>query len=513
METPTETGITEKQFCTLAKKHTVIPLCLENVVSDSINPLQAFGSLLENNHDAFLLESVEGEEKVAQFSFIGLGALLTFTAYGNQITVKNTVAKTTSTYRADATPLDELKKLLKRFTLYPAPHLPRFKGGFVGFVSYEMARYFEPTAFTAINRDTALKQPDAYCIFPHYLVSFNHRTQKMQMHAFVIVDKTLNRRTLQALYRKEMSGLKKLNQRINKKRLPQLSLNTKCRPLKVRSNFTKQSFAKAVRKAQEYIREGDIIQVVLSQQLKADFKGNPFAVYRYLRFLNPSPYMYFLKFGKLTIIGASPEMLVRVDAKNVTTCPIAGTRRRGKDDAEELTLRKELLADEKERAEHIMLVDLARNDLGRIASKGSVRVSRLMDIEKFSHVMHIVSEVEGTLLPDKDMFSAFQSCFPAGTVSGAPKIRAMQIIEELEKQTRGIYAGSIGYFSFAEELDTCITIRTIVLNGQTATIQAGAGIVADSIPEREYEETLNKAQAQLQALTLAQNQPGRAGDH
>lgn len=501
--------ISEGQFCALAKRYTVIPLCIESVISDSTNPLQAFGSLLESNNDAFLLESVEGEEKIAQYSFIGSGALLTFTAQGKTITIKDTVAKTTRNYSAEGSPLDELKKTLRRFSLYPAAHLPRFKGGFVGFISYEMARYFEAKAFKNITPESKLGLPDAYCVFPHYLVSFNHRTQEMRLYAFVIVNKEQDRVTLRSRYRAEIAGLRALNGKISKKRLPQLSMPRKGPALKIRSNFTRKSFAEAVKKAQRYIREGDIIQVVLSQQINVAFNGDPFAVYRYLRFLNPSPYMYFLKFGGRTIIGASPEMLVRVDAEAVTTCPIAGTRRRGTDEAEESRLREDLLADEKERAEHIMLVDLARNDLGKISRKGSVRVSRLMDIEKFSHVMHIVSEVEGALLPDKDMFSAFQSCFPAGTVSGAPKIRAMQIIEELENRTRGIYAGSIGYFSFLEELDTCITIRTIVLNGRTATVQAGAGIVADSVPEHEYEETMNKARAQLQALSLAQNQPAK----
>lgn len=498
-----ETNITQSQFIRLAKKYNVIPLCSDVLISDFTSPTEVFHTVFSGKEDAFLLESVEGEEKVARYSFIGFTPLFIFISENNGVTLKDVLRKEARSFLFKDSPLTEMKKLLKAYRVYPAPYLPRFKGGFVGFTSYALARFFEPTAF---KKPAVSRTSDAYFMFPKYLISFDHRAQTVRLFNFVVLPKKMPGRALIRLFNREHNALRSIASGIGRTKLKPLPLpETGCSLNKHRtSNFSKQTFMRAVRKAKQYIREGDIIQVVLSQKFSVGFNGDPFTVYRYLKYLNPSPYLYFLKCGSKTIIGSSPEMLVRVDGKKVTTCPIAGTRRRGTTDEEDAALHHELLNDEKEKAEHIMLVDLARNDIGRIARPRSVKATRLMAVEKFSHVMHMVSEVEGTLLQQHDMFSAFASCFPAGTVSGAPKIRAMQIIEELEPEQRGIYAGSIGYFSFFEELDSCITIRTIVIDGKKAFIQAGAGIVADSVPEKEYEETLNKAKAQLYALQMAQ---------
>jgi len=500
--------MTQSQFIKLAVKYNVIPLCSGNFILDFTNPAEVFHNVFDGKEDAFLLESVEGEEKIAQYSFIGFKPLFIFASEGKKIILKDSLRKKRCSFTAANTPLDEMRKILNSYTVYPAAYLPRFKGGLVGFLSYEMTRFFEPTAF---RKPTTASGLDAYFMFPQYLISFDHRAQTMRLFNFVLLEKGAARKELVRMFKNAQSALQRIAAQIGRSKLGPLPLSRDaCLPQtgfaeKIKSNFSKPAFMKAVRKAKYYIKEGDIIQVVLSQKFGIDFTGDPFTVYRYLKYLNPSPYLYFLKCGSKTIIGSSPEMLVRVEGKKVTTCPIAGTRRRGFSDAEDAVLHRELLNDEKEKAEHIMLVDLARNDIGRIARPKSVKVTRLMEIEKFSHVMHLVSEVEGTLLQGHDMFSAFASCFPAGTVSGAPKIRAMQIIEELEPEPRGIYAGSIGYFSFFEELDSCITIRTIVIDGTKAFIQAGAGLVADSVPEKEYEETLNKAKAQVYALQMAQS--------
>jgi anthranilate synthase component 1 len=312
-----------------------------------------------------------------------------------------------------------------------------------------------------------------------------------------------NVKNLQKIYEKEKRIIGNLFDKLmSPGRLAALSLSSP-KKIKLKSNLAKRDFVSKIKKAKEYIKEGEIIQTVFSQRFSADFNGKPFNVYRYLRVINPSPYMFYLNLKNIQIAGSSPEMLLRCEKNTLITRPIAGTRKRGKDDIEEKQLEASLLADPKERAEHIMLVDLARNDVGRVSKSASITVPMFMTVEKFSHVMHIVSEVKGQLRKGKDIFAAFQSCFPAGTLSGAPKVRAMQIINELEEEARGIYGGSVGYFSFTNSLDTCIIIRTVVFKNNKAYVQAGAGIVMDSDPFSEYKETVNKAKAQLLAVTLA----------
>lgn len=373
----------------------------------------------------------------------------------------------------------------------------------MGYIGYDMVRFFEKLPQENIDD---LNLPDCIFIFSSCLVIFDHinHTIKIVSHAFIESNALPSSQQVDRAYKLATEKIDEIVHRLRKsvKTIPRSPGRKASSPLK--SNFTRQDFIRQVRKAKDYIRAGDVIQVVLSQRWEKKIKARPFDLYRALRSINPSPYMYFLKFGDLKIVGSSPEILVRAEKGKVTLRPIAGTRPRGEDEEGDETLKKELLADPKERAEHIMLVDLGRNDVGRVCYYGSVRVDELMTIEKYSHVMHIVSNVVGKLKRGKDQFDLLQACFPAGTVTGAPKVRAMEIIEELEPTRRGPYAGAVGYFSFSGNMDSCITIRTIVVKGDTAYIQAGAGIVADSHPEREYQETKNKAQALLKALEMAE---------
>jgi anthranilate synthase component 1 len=387
-----------------------------------------------------------------------------------------------------------------RLKVAPKENL-RFFGGFVGYIGYDTVRFYEP-----IGKDLpqTLGTHDTYFILPKFLIIFDHIKRQIEILSFVSLE---GKRDLGDTYLKEKKFIERVYKKIiTPQKLDVLSFAPK--KLKTSSNFKKKDFINSVKKAKYYIKEGDIIQTVLSQRFSVNFKGDPFSVYRYLRVLNPSPYMFYLDFSDVKLAGSSPEMLLRCEEDELFTHPIAGTRKRGKDEADDANLIKSLLADPKEKAEHIMLVDLARNDLGKVAQKTTVSVPVFMKIEKFSHVMHIVSEVRARLDKGQDIFSSLVSCFPAGTVSGAPKVRAMQIINELEPDSRGIYAGSVGYFSFTNSLDTCIIIRTIIFKGKKAYVQAGAGIVADSRPENEYRETVNKAKAQVLALQFAQKASG-----
>ncbi|MDD5584400.1 MAG: anthranilate synthase component I family protein, partial [Candidatus Omnitrophica bacterium] len=343
---------------------------------------------------------------------------------------------------------------------------------------------------------------DTYLMLPKFLIVFDHLHRQIEILSFCLITSPHNPAKQ---YLKESAIIKKLFDKISTPH--QLSeLEFSAAAVRMQSNFKKNDFCARVRKAKEYIKQGEIIQTVLSQRFSADFKGDPFNAYRYLRILNPSPYMFYLNFDDVKLAGSSPEMLLRCENNELITRPIAGTRKRGKNEEEDKKLEQALLNDPKERAEHIMLVDLARNDLGRVTKKGEIRVPLFMTVERFSHVMHIVSEVRGQLKPREDIFSALISCFPAGTLSGAPKVRAMQIINELEQTRRSIYGGCVGYFSFTNSLDTCIIIRTIVFKDRKAYIQAGAGIVYDSVPQKEFKETLNKARAQMLALQCAARQ-------
>lgn len=486
-----------KDFTKLAQKHNLIVFSYK-FYTDWLTPLAVYYSLKNKiKGESFLLESVEGEEKICRFSFLGFKPIASFRSKGRKIWIKQ---KDTKIFETDKDPLSELKNLIGKFKVAPFEHL-RFFGGFVGYIGYDMVRFYEPVGGELPD---SLDTFDSYFVLPKFLVIFDHLKRQVEILSFAVLDSSADR---QKFYEQENREMEHIVKQITLPcRLPDLSFSPA--NLKMESNFKKKDFLKAVKKAKEHIKEGDIIQVVLSQRFSLDFTGDPFTAYRYLRILNPSPYMFYLDFDRVKVCGASPEMLLRCENEKLITRPIAGTRKRGRNETEDKELEVSLLADSKEKAEHIMLVDLARNDLGRIAVKKTVEVPVFMTVERFSHVMHIVSEVRADLRQEQDIFSSLISCFPAGTVSGAPKVRAMQIINELEPDKRGIYAGSVGYFSFTKSLDTCIIIRTIVFKGDKAYIQAGAGIVNDSQPEREYNETVNKAKAQMVALNFA---AGKAG--
>jgi len=396
-----------------------------------------------------------------------------------------------------------------RYKFVPIKGLPRFCGGFVGYIGYDMVRFFEPKLKDSGNKNTDdLKLPDSVFVLADTMVIFDHLNHKIKVVSCAFIDEKArnNPELISWIYD---STVNKIEEIIEQLRQP---LNLKVSAMKpsavkykLDSNFKKNEFEKIVKKAKAYIQQGEIIQTVLSQRFHLKLDVPAFNIYRALRNLNPSAYMYYLNFGKLDVIGSSPELLIRCEDRIVQTRPIAGTRPRGKNEAEDKRLAKDLLSDAKEKAEHIMLVDLGRNDLGRVCKKTTVKVDEFMKIEKYSHVMHIVSNVKGILSRNKDIYDLLRATFPAGTVSGAPKIRAMQIIDELENIKRGPYAGCVGYFSFSGNLDTCITIRTIIVKDKHAYIQAGAGIVADSKPEKEYFETINKAKAQICAISLAKD--------
>ncbi len=458
---------------------------------------------LAGHGPSFLLESVTGGEQIARYSFIGVNPSQAFVLRGSNLDCLSSQGRLTRRLPVGQNPLDNLRQELARFNPYSVPGLPRFSGGLVGYLGYETGRFFEPTVPLSPHPDL----PEALFLMADTLVAFDHAYGRMLLITNASLEGDKNRALseaqsrLDALEQRLAAPLSNLDFRVTHPATTELS-----------SNLTRQQFIEAVNKAKELIAAGEIFQVVLSQRLSRETTASPFSIYRALRSLNPSPYMYFFDFGTLAgpsplrIIGASPEMHVRLDGRCAAVRPIAGTRPRGKDPVEDIAFEKDLLSDPKERAEHVMLVDLGRNDLGRVCEYGSVRVPQQMGVERYSHVMHIVSHVEGRLCPELDAFDLMRATFPAGTVSGAPKIRAMQIINELENSPRGPYAGAVGYFSFDGSMDTCITIRTLVMRGQVVSVQAGAGIVADSDPESEYQETLNKARALAVAVETAENQ-------
>ncbi len=448
------------------------------------DPEKAYLAVREK--DSYLLESSEGGEKVARYSFIGFNpiARLTVNDAGVEFRSSESVLKEIQTEGKN--PVSILRNLMSAFSLNSKP-AARFFGGFVGYFSYDLVRNL-----IKLDGDSTddLKQPICEFILAKNNIIFDHKEGRTYLlsHEFSDFDK----------YEVE-DELKDISDRISGYESPGIENG---KPVNIESNLSKREFESSVNDAKDYIKAGDVFQVVLSQRFETGFDGDHFGVFQSLKKINSSPYMYFLDLGDRKIAGSSPEMLVRVENRRVETYPIAGTMPRGRTGEEDRKLGRELLQDEKERAEHLMLVDLGRNDIGRVARFGSVNVTKFMEIEKYSHVQHIVSEVAGELKPEMDEFDAFRSIFPAGTVSGAPKVRAMEVIEELEPTRRGIYAGSVGYFSFNHNLDSAITIRTIEFEGKKAYVQAGAGIVADSIPEREYEETLNKGRALLKALEV-----------
>lgn len=488
-----------EEFRRLAKKGNLIPVYRE-ILADMETPVSAFRKIADHEY-SYLLESVEGGEKLARYSFLGSGPEVVFKSKGRKVEIIRGRKRKILSVEGD--PLQALKEIMSGYKPVIPQGLPRFPGGAVGYIGYDMVRFFEELPQENIDD---LNLPDCIFVFSSCLVIFDHinHTIKVISHVFIENSAAPLSRQADRAYRLATERIDKIIDRLRKpaRAIPRSRRRKTKSPVK--SNFTRTGFMKSVRKAKDYIRAGDIIQVVLSQRWEKKIKADPLDLYRALRSINPSPYMYFLKYGGLKIIGSSPEILVRAEGGEITLRPIAGTRPRGENEKRDEILRKELLADPKERAEHIMLVDLGRNDVGRVCYYGSVRVDELMTIEKYSHVMHIVSNMVGKLRRGKDQFDVLRACFPAGTVAGAPKVRAMKIIEELEPTRRGPYAGAVGYFSFSGNLDSCITIRTIVVKGDTAYIQAGAGIVADSRPEREYQETKNKAQALLKAIEIAE---------
>ena len=494
----------EKEFLALTNKGNLIPVYQE-ILGDLETPVSAYLKLANKSRYAFLLESVEGGEKVCRYSFLAKDPELVFISKGQEarlITWKGT--RTVVEKRPiDQDPLHDVRTIISGYRFVGVKGLPKFCGGLIGYIGYDAVRFFE--RLPQKPKDD-LMLDDVVLALVKDLVIFDHLNHKIKIVSCVEVPSDASRTRKRLAYQKAQAAIKKTIAALARV-VPPAKIAAKPRkaPLKVSSTFTEKKFKDAVVAAKKHIRAGDIIQVVLSQRFSAPVPTDPFNIYRALRTVNPSPYMYFLHLDDLCITGSSPELLVRCENHIVETRPIAGTRPRGKDEKEDFVLAKELLSDPKEKAEHIMLVDLGRNDLGRVCRQGTVKVSEFMNIEHYSHVMHIVSNVKGELEKDKTCFDVLRAAFPAGTVSGAPKIRAMEIIDDLEPVARGPYAGAIGYLGFTQDLDTCITIRTIIIKNKTAYVQAGAGIVADSDPGQEYLETKNKAQALISAIAMAHN--------
>jgi len=485
-------NLSKAEFIKLAKRGNLIPVYRE-ILADFDTPLSAFCKIKKNDY-SFLLESVEGGERIARYSFMGSNPSVVFSNKAERVTVIEGGKR--REYQSKEDPIDDLKEILKRYDPVVVPGLPRFSGGLIGYFGYDMVRYME--RIPDKNPDD-LSVPDSFFMLCDTVLIFDHVDHKIKVVSNAHVTKDPARS-----YREACKKIDGIIEELRSSKPAGRRPHTKKSSVVLKSNVDRKTFEGSIDKAKEYIRRGDIIQVVLSQRFEADISAEPFDIYRALRSINPSPYMYYLKFGDFSLVGSSPEIMVRCEDGVAEVRPIAGTRPRGADAAQDEKLIKELLSDPKELAEHIMLVDLGRNDLGRVCDFNSIKVSDLMTVEKYSHVMHIVSDVSGHIKKGKDAFDVIRATFPAGTVSGAPKVRAMEIIDELEVTRRATYAGSVGYFSFSGNLDSCITIRTILLKGGKAFVQAGAGIVADSIPSKEYEETMNKARALIKAIEMAE---------
>jgi anthranilate synthase component 1 len=483
------------EFAALAQQGSFVPVCKE-ILADLLTPVSAFLKIAEHSDYAFLFESVEGGEHVGRYSFLGKDPFLILRAGGDGTVVERAGTTTTTAEPFLAT----LRHTLNEYRAPIVPGLPRFTGGAVGFLGYDAVSWFEPVVAERAEPDGELREAAkaAFMLFDTVL-AFDH----VQHRILLIANATVTPgEDLHALYQFACAKIEFLERELERSLSREEAHRD--RAIRIASNMPRDQFEAGVRRAKEHILAGDIYQVVLSQRFETELDADPFAVYRALRHVNPSPYMFFIRMGRHALVGASPEMLVRVEGRRVETHPIAGTRPRGTSEDEDQRLAEELKASEKERAEHVMLVDLGRNDIGRVSEPGSVRVPQFMALERFSHVMHLVSVVEGRLAEGCDRLDALASCFPAGTVSGAPKIRAMDIIASIEPTCRGVYAGAVGYLDFAGNLDFCIAIRTIVMHGRRALLQAGAGIVADSDPAAEYDETCSKAQALVRALEIAQ---------
>ena len=483
-----------EEFKKLSKSGNLIPVYKE-ILADLDTPVSAYMKINDGEY-SFLLESVEGGEKWARYCFLGCDPAVVVSSKGNNITVIEKGEKKEKKIEK-GNPLSTIKEILARYKPVNVPGLPRFSGGAVGFISYDMVRFFENLPENTVDD---LNVPDSQFLITDTILVFDNVSQTIKMVSNAYIDSD----DIDAIYEETIKKITLLEEKLKVPLKVSTQQKEEIFSLEINSNFEKEKFKEAVNNVKQYILEGDAIQVVLSQRLNFPIKNEAFDIYRALRTINPSPYMYFLKFGDIEVVGSSPEILVRLEDEKVEVRPIAGTRKRGSNEAEDLSLEKDLLKDEKELAEHIMLVDLGRNDLGRVARTSTVEVNESFTVERYSHVMHIVSNVRGTLKEGLDCFDVLEATFPAGTVSGAPKIRAMEIIEEMEPNRRGLYAGSVGYIGFSGNMDTAIAIRTLVVKDQTAYLGVGAGIVADSVPENEYEETMNKGRALLKAIEYAE---------
>ena len=481
-----------KTFCQLARQGNLVPV-YETYTADLLTPVGAYLRIARNAKYSFLLESVEGGETIGRYTFTGVDPEEVFRARGRSCTLESRGKKT----HFDENPVEQLRRLTARYRPVRVPGLPPLIAGAIGYFAYDMVRLIERIPDT--GRDD-VGVDDCVMMFYLGLVAFDHVQHRVWVIRNVFTE---GPGSLRAKYDAAVREIRR-TRRMLEGPMPRQRSARRASPVRVGSNMTKSQFTGAVEKAKEYILAGDAFQIVVSQRLSAATRTDPFEIYRALRVVNPSPYLYFLKLDDVSVAGSSPEMLVKVQGRDAFYKPLAGTRPRGRNDKEDRELEAELLSDPKERAEHIMLVDLGRNDLGRVCEYGSVKVDRLMFVERFSHVMHLVSSLHGKLREGVDCFDALMACFPAGTLSGAPKVRAMEIIDELEPTRRGIYAGAILYLDFSGNVDSCIGLRTLVAKGGRVYIQAGAGIVADSVPEREYEESLNKARALVKALEIAQ---------
>jgi anthranilate synthase component 1 len=493
---------TFEEFVDLARRGTFVPVVKE-IIADLLTPVSAFLKIAEHSDYAFLFESVEGGEQVARYSFLGKDPFLVLRQSGDRTIIDRSgvTSETSEPF------VKSLRRLMAEFQSPFVPGLPRFTGGAVGFIGYDASPGFESALADAWAKapwrtngtlDPVVEDEAGFMLFDTVL-AFDHVKHRILIiaNARVTADEDLS-----ALYQFACAKIQFLERELERS-LSQPEQRSSASPT-IRSNMERETYEAGVRSIKERIAAGDIYQAVLSQRFETTVTADPFTIYRALRHVNPSPYMYFIRMGGLAIVGSSPEMLVRAEGRRVETHPIAGTRPRGQNEEEDLRLAEELKRNEKERAEHVMLVDLGRNDLGRVCQFGTVKVPQYMALERYSHVMHLVSTVDGQLAEDHDHLDALVACFPAGTVSGAPKIRAMQIISELEPTRRDLYAGAVGYIDFAGNLDFCIAIRTITIRNGKARVQAGAGIVADSNPAAEYEETRDKARALLTALTMAE---------
>lgn len=481
-------------FIELTKTGDLIPV-YEEYSAALETPLSVYLKLRKGSY-GFLLESVERGQSLGRYSFISPEPYLLFRAKDSRVTITEN-GKTVEFETKD--PLEDLENIFKKYRHVKAPGLRGFTGGAVGYFGYDMVRYFEELP---VRNKEEIEFPDCMFMFTDTLVIFDHVRQVMQ----IVVNVKVTDNAVKD-YEDAVNKIRTLKERLNSP-INDSALNKNKsklgKGLDYQYNVTSEQFQEMVKAAKRYIGKGDIFQVVLSQRIMVQLESEPLEIYRILRSLNPSPYMFYLHLDDLHFVGSSPELLVKVENNKAEVRPIAGTRPRGQDENHEKQMEEELISDEKERAEHLMLVDLGRNDLGRISKYGTVKMDNFMQVEKYSHVMHLVSKVTGEILPDCSCFDVLRACFPAGTVSGAPKIRAMEIIDELEPTLRGPYAGAVGYINYDGDMDTCITIRTLIIKNNTGYIQAGAGIVADSDPLKEYHETLSKAKALLRAVEMAE---------